>query len=176
MHGKPNPSAIMKRFHVHLRVNNLEESIAFYTALFNTNPSVEKPDYAKWMLNDPRINFAISTNPDGEKSVGIRHLGIQTENETELKSFYEQMETAKGNIFKEGATTCCYAESDKSWIEDPQGVAWEVFLTHGAATVYGAGKNARRAPEVMNNWNRNDNDIPPSHDLRTQDTSPCCDG
>ena len=167
----------MKRFHVHLRVNDLKESTAFYTALFNTNPSVEKPDYAKWMLDEPRINFAISTSPNGEKGAGIRHLGMQTENQTELKTIYGQMETAKGKIFNEGATTCCYAKSEKSWIEDPQGISWEVFLTHGAATVYGEGNNARPAPEVMDNWNENDKHITPNtKDHTTTDSSPCCNG
>jgi len=146
----------MKRFHVHLRVHNLEESIAFYSALFNAIPTVTKPDYAKWMLEDPKVNFALSTNPVGESSSGIRHLGIQTDNQKELKETYAQMETAKGTIFAEGETTCCYAQSEKSWISDPQGVNWEVFYTHGDATVYGEGNNARPAPAFMDKWQGND--------------------
>ena len=95
----------MKRFHVHLRVKNLEESIAFYSALFKTTPTVVKPDYAKWMLEDPRINYAIST---GHAETGIEHLGLQTESEVELHDVYEAMQTAKGTIREEGECTCCY--------------------------------------------------------------------
>ena len=146
----------MKRFHVHLRVHNLEESKAFYTALFKSPPTVTKTDYAKWMLDDPKVNFALSTNPAGESGSGIRHLGIQADNQTELKEVYAQMETAQGTIFPEGETTCCYAQSEKSWISDPQGVNWEVFYTHGEATVYGEGNNARPAPAIMDKWEGND--------------------
>lgn len=146
----------MKRFHVHLRVSDLEESITFYTALFNTPPTVTKPDYAKWMLEDPKINFALSTNPAGESGSGIRHLGIQADTPQELQKVYGQMEAAQGTIYAEGETTCCYAKSKKSWISDPQGVHWEVFYTHGTATVYGEGNNARPAPEVMEQWEGND--------------------
>lgn len=146
----------MKRFHVHLRVHNLEESKAFYTALFKTPPSVTKADYAKWMLEDPKVNFALSTNPKGENGSGIRHLGIQAENPEELQEVYGQMEAAQGTIFAEGETTCCYAKSEKSWITDPQGINWEVFFTHGNATVYGEGNNARPAPATMEQWEGND--------------------
>ncbi len=143
----------MKRFHVHVRVKNLEESIAFYNALFNTEPAIVKPDYAKWMLEDPRINYAIST---GHEENGIEHLGLQVETESELQQVYENMQKAKGTVREEGECTCCYSKSQKSWITDPQGVDWEAFFTHGSATVYGEGINARPAPEIMNQWTGND--------------------
>lgn len=143
----------MKRFHVHVRVKNLQESINFYNALFNTQPSVTKPDYAKWMLEDPRINLAIST---GHSEVGIEHLGLQVESADELQEVYKNMENAKGEVTEEAECTCCYSKSQKSWITDPQGVDWEAFYTHGSATVYGEGKNARPAPDVMEKWAGND--------------------
>ncbi|TXK49018.1 glyoxalase/bleomycin resistance/dioxygenase family protein [Pontibacter qinzhouensis] len=130
----------MKRFHVNLRVNNLQESVAFYSALFAATPTVQKPDYAKWMLEDPRINFAISLHSE---NAGIEHLGIQVESEEELKEVYDRMKEAKGMIREEGKCTCCYAKSEKSWIADPQGVEWEAFYTFGASTIYGEGQNAR---------------------------------
>jgi catechol 2,3-dioxygenase-like lactoylglutathione lyase family enzyme len=137
---------IMKRFHVHLRVKNMEESIAFYTALFNTKPTVVKPDYAKWMLEDPRVNYAISS---GHSENGIEHLGIQAETAEELQEVFQNLQTAKGTIKEEGECTCCYSKSQKSWITDPQGVDWEAFYTHGTATVYGEGTNAKLAPQVI---------------------------
>lgn len=143
----------MKRFHVHVRVKNLEESINFYNALFSTTATVVKPDYAKWMLEDPQINFAIST---GHSNTGIEHLGLQVGSSQELQEVYTNMEKAKGEIFNEGASTCCYSKSQKSWITDPQGVDWEAFYTHGTATVYGEGINARPAPEIMEKWAGND--------------------
>ncbi|MGY5849861.1 VOC family protein [Salegentibacter sp. F14] len=114
----------MKTFHVHIRVKNLEESIKFYNALFNTTPSVQKGDYAKWMLEDPRVNFAIS---NGHSENGIEHLGIQTDSKEGLEEVYSYMEKAKGEVFEEGECTCCYSKSQKSWITDPQGVDWKPF-------------------------------------------------
>lgn len=143
----------MKRFHVHVRVKNLEESISFYNALFGTEATVVKPDYAKWMLEDPRINFAIST---GHSQNGIEHLGLQVDTEEELQQVFTNMQEAKGKVFEEGECTCCYSKSQKSWITDPQGVDWEAFYTHGSATVYGEGINARPAPDVMEEWDGND--------------------
>lgn len=142
----------MKRFHVHVKVKNLEESINFYKALFRKSASIVKSDYAKWMLEDPSVNFAISS---GHKTTGIEHLGIQTNSSEELQQVYADMGKAKGEIFEEGASTCCYSKSQKSWITDPQGVDWEAFYTHGTSTVYGEGINARPAPEVMEKWNNN---------------------
>ena len=127
----------MKRFHVHVGVENLEASIAFYSGLFGQAPSVVKSDYAKWMLEDPRVNFAISHKQTAAK--GIEHLGLQVEDEAELAEVYGRLEAAGRPVLEEGATTCCYAKSEKSWIDDPDGVVWEAFLTTGEATVYGAG-------------------------------------
>ncbi|MDX1545302.1 MAG: ArsI/CadI family heavy metal resistance metalloenzyme, partial [Christiangramia sp.] len=139
----------MKTFHVHVRVKNLEESINFYNALFATQPTIRKGDYAKWMLRDPKVNFAIS---NGHSENGIEHLGIQTESKEELQEVYNNLEKAKGEIFKEGDCSCCYSKSEKSWITDPQGVDWEAFYTYGEATVYGEGRNAKKSPEAMENW------------------------
>ncbi len=124
----------MKRLHVHVSVKDLDASVRFYSQLFDTEPSVRKADYAKWMLEDPRVNFAISQR--GGKS-GVQHLGIQVEDRGELAQVYERLQRAAGPVIEEGATTCCYANSEKSWIEDPQGVQWESFLTLGESTVYG---------------------------------------
>lgn len=125
----------MKRFHVHIGVETLDPSVAFYSGLFGAAPSVTKPDYAKWMLDDPRVNFAISTR-EGVKR-GIEHLGVQVENSNELAEVYARFKAANGPVLEEGATTCCYAKSEKSWIADPDGIMWEAFLTSGEATVYG---------------------------------------
>ncbi|MBV8165485.1 MAG: VOC family protein [Alphaproteobacteria bacterium] len=127
----------MKRLHVHVSVADLQQSIRFYSTLFATAPSVVKPDYAKWMLEDPRVNFAISMRD--RPTTGVDHLGIQVENETELAEVYDRLKTAEGPTLEQRGTTCCYAASDKTWILDPQGVSWETFLTHGEATVYGDG-------------------------------------
>lgn len=125
----------MKRFHVHMGVENLDRSVAFYSGLFGAEPSVIKPDYAKWMLDDPRVNFAISTKEGVAR--GIEHLGVQVENGDELAEVYGRLKAANGPVLEEGATTCCYAKSEKSWIADPDGIMWEAFLTNGEATVYG---------------------------------------
>lgn len=124
----------MKRLHVHLGVDDLAASIRFYSTLFAAEPTVRQPDYAKWMLDDPRVNFAIS---HGRGAAGIHHLGIQVEDEVELHEVYDRLKAADAPVIEEGATVCCYARSEKSWIADPQGLAWETFLTHGASTVYG---------------------------------------
>jgi catechol 2,3-dioxygenase-like lactoylglutathione lyase family enzyme len=133
----------MKRLHVHVGVTDLDKSIAFYSSLFAAEPSVRKGDYAKWMLDDPRVNFAISTREDGG---GVRHLGIQVEDAGELQEVYARLQKADAPVFEEGKTTCCYAKSEKSWISDPQGIAWETFLTSGEATTYGGGADTA-APE-----------------------------
>jgi hypothetical protein len=124
----------MKRLHVHVSVDDLAQSVRFYSTLFATEPTVLKGDYAKWMLDDPRVNFAISKRGH---AAGIEHLGIQVEDEAELAEVYGRLSRAERPIVEEKATTCCYAKSDKQWIADPQGVAWETFLTHGESTVYG---------------------------------------
>jgi hypothetical protein len=125
----------MKRMHVHMAVENLEQSIRFYSTMFAAEPNVVKPDYAKWMLEDPRVNFAISTHSG--RQPGIDHLGIQVEDGDELQEVYGRLKQAEGPVLEEGKTTCCYAQSEKSWISDPQGVPWEAFLTTGESTVYG---------------------------------------
>jgi catechol 2,3-dioxygenase-like lactoylglutathione lyase family enzyme len=125
----------MKRLHVHVGVEDLGRSIGFYSTLFGAAPIVVKEDYAKWMLDDPRVNFAISAG--GHAAKGIEHLGIQVEDAAELSEVYGRLKSADRPMLEEGATTCCYARSEKSWISDPDGVVWEAFLTSGEATVYG---------------------------------------
>jgi catechol 2,3-dioxygenase-like lactoylglutathione lyase family enzyme len=125
----------MKRLHVHVGVNDLDHSIGFYSTLFGAGPTVKKADYAKWMLDDPRVNFAISSGHHAAR--GIEHLGIQAEDEAELAEVYGRLKAADQPVLEEGATTCCYAKSEKSWIADPDGIVWEAFLTNGEATVYG---------------------------------------
>ena len=161
----------MKRFHVHLRVKNLQESIHFYNALFNAEANIVKPDYAKWMLEDPKVNFAISTSD--ASSTGIEHLGIQTDSSEELDEVYKNMEQAKGEILVEGETTCCYAQSEKSWITDPQGIEWEAFYTHGQSTVYGDGRSAHLSPELMNKWSKNQEPVSTIRSLPISNNG-CC--
>jgi hypothetical protein len=132
----------MKRLHVHVAVDDLTHSIGFYSALFASQPSVIKTDYAKWMLDDPRVNFAISTRG---RQAGLDHLGIQVENSDELKEIYARLRKAGGNIIEQGQTACCYAKSEKSWIDDPAGISWETFLTTGENTDYGDGTGERIA-------------------------------
>ena len=124
----------MKRMHVNLSVKDLDASIEFYNSLFASEADVVKVDYARWMLDDPRVNFAISTR--GNKK-GIDHLGIQVENDSELDEVYGRLKGVGAPVIEEGATTCCYAESEKAWIFDPEGIAWETFLTRGESPVYG---------------------------------------
>ena len=126
----------MKRLHVHVSVENLSQSIGFYSALFAARPNVVKPDYAKWMLDDPRVNFAISMR--GNRP-GLDHLGIQVESGDELQEVYGRLKQAGSDVLEVGATTCCYAKSEKSWIDDPAGIAWETFLTTGESITYGDG-------------------------------------
>ncbi len=144
----------MKRFHVHVAVADLEQSIRFYSTLFNTAPSVEKEDYAKWMLDDPRINFAISKRG---KEPGLDHLGIQVEDAADLKEISLRLKEAQQPAIEQEQTTCCYAKADKTWVHDPQGIAWESFYTTGSATTYGEdanlptqSKSACCEPEMQN--------------------------
>jgi predicted enzyme related to lactoylglutathione lyase len=132
----------MKRMHVHVAVDDLQTAVGFYSALFAAAPSVIKTDYAKWMLDDPRVNFAISAR--GRQS-GLDHLGIQVEDKSELNEVYARLHEAGGNIIEQGQTNCCYATSEKSWIDDPAGIAWETFLTTGESTDYGDGSGEREA-------------------------------
>ncbi len=124
----------MKRFHVHVSVTDLTRSIGFYSKLFGVDPTVTKTDYAKWMLDDPRINFAISTR---EGKAGLNHLGFQVDSNEELAQLRERAKSADIAAIEELGAACCYAQSDKHWIEDPQGIAWETFHTLGDIPVFG---------------------------------------
>jgi len=123
----------MQRFHVHLHVDDLPQSIAFYSKLFAAEPARVEGDYAKWMLDDPAVNFAISTRG---RQPGIDHLGIQTDNAEELAVLKARAEAADLALLDEGATSCCYARSEKHWVTDPQGIAWEHFHTLGHIPVF----------------------------------------
>ena len=132
----------MKRMHVHVAVEDIQHAIRFYSALFAAHPAVIKADYAKWMLDDPRVNFAISTRG---RQPGLDHLGIQVEDKEELNEVYARLHTAGGAVIEQGQTSCCYAKSEKSWIDDPAGIAWETFFTTGGSTNYGDGTGERDA-------------------------------
>jgi predicted enzyme related to lactoylglutathione lyase len=132
----------MKRMHVHVAVDDLDYAIGFYSALFAAQPSVTKTDYAKWMLDDPRVNFAISTRG---RQAGLDHLGIQVEDKDELNEIHARLHKAGGKVIEQGQTNCCYAKSEKSWIDDPAGISWEAFLTAGERTDYGDGSGEREA-------------------------------
>ena len=124
----------MKRLHVHVAVHDLKQSVRFYSALFAAQPAVEKDDYAKWMLDDPRVNFAISTR--GGKA-GLDHLGIQAENGEELEEIGSRLAQADVSTLEQKGASCCYAKSDKYWTIDPQGIAWESFHTLDTGPVFG---------------------------------------
>jgi len=124
----------MKRLHIHIAVDDLEKSIGFYAILFASEPSVRKDDYAKWMLDDPRVNLAISQR---ERAAGVDHLGIQTDTDAELRELAGRLKAAGEATRDQEATTCCYAQSNKAWVDDPSGVRWETFFTFGEATAYG---------------------------------------
>jgi catechol 2,3-dioxygenase-like lactoylglutathione lyase family enzyme len=123
----------MKRMHLHVSVDDLDKSINFYSTLFGAAPSVVKPDYAKWMLEDPLVNFAISQR--GAKA-GLDHIGIQVENDEELKEIQQRLEQADMEMLTETGTTCCYAKSDKHWVQDPSGLAWETYRTLDSAPTF----------------------------------------
>jgi catechol-2,3-dioxygenase len=128
----------MKRFHVHVNVDDLQTSIGFYRMLFGVEPSVVESDYAKWMLDDPRVNFAISQRG---REAGLDHLGMQAEDEAELADLGTRLRAADAVTLAEQGTVCCYAKSDKFWAEDPQGVRWESFRTLGTSTAYTQSKD-----------------------------------
>ncbi len=125
----------MKRLHVHIAVADLERSIGFYSTLFGAEPTVRKSDYAKWMLDDPRVNLAISQHAG--RPGGIDHLGLQVDSDAELRGLAAKLKDAGEATRDLEATTCCYAQSNKSWVNDPSGVRWETFYTFGEATRYG---------------------------------------
>jgi catechol-2,3-dioxygenase len=124
----------MKRFHVHVSVDDVAAASRFYATLFGTPPTVSKPDYAKWMLDDPRVNFAISSRG---RTAGLDHVGIQVEESGELAELHDRLERAGATIAEKGAAVCCYAQSEKGWITDPAGLSWETFRTYGESTTYG---------------------------------------
>lgn len=123
----------MKRIHLHVSVDDITQSIGFYSNLFGASPTVSKPDYAKWMLDDPLVNFAISKR--GAKA-GLDHIGIQVEDESELEEIKERLEKAELSLVTEEGTTCCYAKSDKHWVQDPSGIAWEAYRTLESAPTF----------------------------------------
>jgi len=124
----------MKRLHLHVSVPDIEQAVAFYSTLFGAPPVVVKDDYAKWMVEDPRVNLAISTRA---QALGVDHVGVQVDSADELGELAMRLKAAGEVTFDQEATICCYAKSDKSWITDPAGVRWETFYTHGEATSYG---------------------------------------
>lgn len=126
----------MNHLHVHIAVDDLDQSIAFYETLFGAAPSVKKDDYAKWILEDPAVNFAISAREGA--TAGLDHLGIETSDRPRLEAISTRLKQAEHTTLDQEATQCCYAVSDKTWVEDPTGIRWETFYTHGEAAVYGA--------------------------------------
>jgi predicted enzyme related to lactoylglutathione lyase len=122
----------MKRLHVHVHVSDLDNSVRFYSTMFAAEPSVRKNDYAKWMLDDPRVNFAIST---GEGATGLSHLGIQTDSDAELAEVATRLKASGAQMLEQKSTACCYAVSDKEWVTDPSGIKWESFFTFGESDV-----------------------------------------
>jgi catechol 2,3-dioxygenase-like lactoylglutathione lyase family enzyme len=124
----------MKRFHVHVAVSNIEDGIKFYSAVFGAQPTVTKADYAKWMVEDPRINFAISSR--GGKP-GVNHLGFQLDSDEEFQAMHAQLAAADAGLVEEIGANCCYAKSDKYWVTDPAGVAWETYHTLGSIPMFG---------------------------------------
>jgi catechol 2,3-dioxygenase-like lactoylglutathione lyase family enzyme len=153
----------MKRFHVHVAVDQIEDSIRFYSSLFGVAPTVVQPDYAKWMLDEPRVNFAISQRG---RSPGINHLGFQVDSDEELKAMRGQLEAADAGLVEQTEAACCYARSDKYWVTDPQGVAWETFHTLETIPMYGEDTRSAAAPSAC---------CPPLQEVeRSQGTTACC--
>jgi catechol 2,3-dioxygenase-like lactoylglutathione lyase family enzyme len=154
----------MKRFHVHVAVPDLASSIRFYSTLFGAEPSVTKDDYAKWMLEDPRVNFAVSQRG---ADIGVNHLGFQVDSGEELEALHTQLEAADRGVVAETGANCCYAKSDKYWVKDPAGIAWESFHTLGSIPLFGGtdveqdGANACCAPITVT-------------DKVAKDTASCC--
>ena len=129
----------MKRMHLHISVDDMNKSIGFYNSLFGVTPIVSKTDYAKWMLDDPSVNFAISKRG---ATTGLDHIGIQVENDTELTEIKERLEKAELSLLTEEGTTCCYAKSDKHWVQDPSGIAWETYRTLDSAPTFSGQESA----------------------------------
>ena len=152
----------MKRFHVHVSVSDLSKSIAFYSAMFGAEPTVVKPDYAKWMLEHPRVNFAISNRG---QTPGVNHLGVQAEDEAELDAIHANLRNADASITPEKGAHCCYAVSDKYWITDPQGVAWESFHSLDSIPVYGSDQAAATSTSCCGSA---------TAETEAAQASPCC--
>ena len=157
----------MKRFHIHIGVEKLDEAIRFYSALLGAKPVKTKADYAKWLLQDPAVNFAISTRT---KDKGMDHLGIQVEKEGELAELRERLKTADMTVIEEGETVCCYARSDKSWIHDPAGIPWEAYRTMEDVQVFSGRADQTESmcctPETMGK---------PDCCAPSEKTAGCCD-
>lgn len=139
----------MKRLHVHVSVDKLEPSIAFYSAMFGVEPILQKPDYAKWLLDDPHVNFAISTKEDNTR--GLNHLGIQVDSSEELQEVYDRLGRANINSQAESCARCCYAESDKHWAIDPTGIVWEAYHTMSSIAVYGEDRGSQVSTRLGEN-------------------------
>ena len=154
----------MKRLHINLAVADLDKSVRFYASLFAGKPSVLKDGYAKWMLDDPHVNFSISTHGS---SKGVDHLGIQVETDDELHDVFARLHSAGVPVIEQGETTCCYAQSRKNWIFDPEGVAWETFLTTGDSPVYGGDLDLEAS--------RQSACCTPLKSEEAQASAPCCD-
>jgi catechol 2,3-dioxygenase-like lactoylglutathione lyase family enzyme len=135
----------MKRFHVHVAVNNVDESVQFYSKVFGAEPTVLKADYAKWMIEDPRLNFAISARGS---QPGVNHLGLQVDTDDELQGMRDQLAAADAGLVAEVGANCCYAKSDKYWVTDPQGVAWETYHSLGSIPMFGADVEPHNEPAV----------------------------
>jgi catechol 2,3-dioxygenase-like lactoylglutathione lyase family enzyme len=150
----------MKRLHVHIAVDDIESSIGFYSTLFASEPTVRKDDYAKWMLDDPKVNLAISRR---DRVSGVDHLGIQVESNDELHELANRLKAAGEQTCDQEATTCCYAQSNKAWVNDPSGVRWETFFTFGQATTYGEDQEPAAAIAKAS-----------SCGAQSQKTSACC--
>jgi len=157
----------MKRFHIHVGVEKLDESVRFYSALFGAEPVKTTSDYAKWLLEDPRVNFAISTRA---KKKGMDHLGIQVEEESELTELRERLKAANMAVIEEGETVCCYARSDKSWIQDLAGIPWEAYRTMEDAQLFSGhadlAESACCTPDTMGE---------PECCVPSEKTAGCCD-
>jgi catechol 2,3-dioxygenase-like lactoylglutathione lyase family enzyme len=160
----------MKRFHVHLSVAELSESVRFYSELFGAEPTVRKPDYAKWMLDDPRVNFAISSR---RQAAGLNHLGFQVESDEELRGMQAQLQAADARMIEENEQPCCYARSDKYWVTDPTGIAWETFHTLSSIPVYAEDAVFNHCASVVaapSNPVKNSCCVPAAN----TETEPCC--
>ena len=152
----------MKRLHIHVSVDNLNDSIRFYSAMFSTQPTVTKTDYAKWMLDDPRVNFAIS---ERSAELGLNHLGVQVESPEELAEMHQRLQGLQAEVIEEADAACCYAKSDKYWVTDPQGIAWETFHTLDSIPVFGENHGVSANDSAC---------CVPLAKAPQQDNAPCC--